>query len=142
MSERVANRAMHLRHAAQGISVLHPVAIEMRFAQPAAFEHLAQIRGRPELARVRTRLMNAFVEGHIGAPQRVERERADHVRSIGQNFGRQQSQDPNCQHRLRSVDQGNGLFGLKHQRFDLCAPHSVGGGNALVPFRPGIRPRR
>ena len=36
--------------------------------------------------------MNAFVERHIGAPQGVERERADHVGGIDQNLGRQQRQ--------------------------------------------------
>ena len=134
MGQGVAHRAMHLRHAAQRVGVLHPVAIAMRLAQRAAFEHLAQIRGRPKLTRVRTSLMDAFVERHVRASQGVERERADHVRRIGQDFSRQQRQDSHRQHRLRAVDQGDGLLGLKHQRLDLSAPHGVGGGNALALF--------
>ena len=50
VGQRVAHRAMHLRHAAQGVGILHAVAVAMRFAHRAAFEHLAQIRGRLHLA--------------------------------------------------------------------------------------------
>src|SRR5579862_693249 len=73
VSERVANCAVDLRHAAQRIGVLHAVAVEMRFAQPAAAEHLAQIRSCFELAGMRARLMNAFIESHVRATQSVQR---------------------------------------------------------------------
>jgi len=51
--------------------------------------------------------MNAFVEGHVCAPQRIERERADDIRRVGQDLGRKQRQNSDCQHRLRPVDQGD-----------------------------------
>ena len=56
VGQRVAHRAVDLRHAAQGVGILHAVAVAMRLAQLAAFEHLAQIRCRLQLAAVRTRL--------------------------------------------------------------------------------------
>ena len=42
-------------------------------------QQLAQVAGGGDLARVRPRRVDARVEGHVGALERVEGEGADHV---------------------------------------------------------------
>ena len=77
--ERVAHGAVHLRHAAQAVGVLHAPAVAVRLAQRAAGEQARRLRADGGLAGVRARRVDARVEGDVRALQRVERERADHV---------------------------------------------------------------
>src|ERR1039458_674177 len=78
--------AVHLRDAAEGISVLYTAACAVRFANLAAFEHLAKIRCRLDLSTVRAGFVDALVESRIGAFQRVAAESAQHVGRIDQRF--------------------------------------------------------
>ena len=86
MGEGVAHRAVHLRHAAQRIGILHPRAVTMRLANAAAFEHLAQVLGGFYLPGVWTSFVNTVVEGHIGATQGVEGHGSNHVGGVHQRF--------------------------------------------------------
>ena len=98
MGEGVAHRAMHLRHAAQRVGILHLLALEVRLANDAAFQHAAQVLRHQQLPGMRARLMNALVEGDVGALQRVQRESAQHVGGVGQNLRLQDGQQPDRQH--------------------------------------------
>ena len=60
---------MHLRYAAQRVSVLYSAALAVRLANLAAFEHAAQIRRGLHLSAVRTSFMNALIERRIGSLQ-------------------------------------------------------------------------
>src|SRR5229473_6643117 len=85
-SQRVANRSMYLRCAAQRISVLHPAARYMRFTDGATLQIFRQIRGTLNLSGIWTRLLQARVEGFGSAAQAVEGHSTHQVGSIGQNF--------------------------------------------------------
>ena len=100
--QRVAHRAVHLRDAAQRVSVLHAATGSVRFANLAAFKHLAQIRRRLHLSAVRARFVDALIEGRIGALQRVAAKPAQHIGGIHQRFRGQQCQRAHGQHGLAS----------------------------------------
>jgi hypothetical protein len=52
-----------LRHAAQTIRVLHArIVVEVRLANLAVAQQFAKMRGDGDLARMRPRVVNAFVE--------------------------------------------------------------------------------
>ena len=79
--ERVARRAVNLRHAAQRVGVLHArVAFEVRGAYLAVAQKLAQVRGHFHLSAVRARAVYALVEGGGRALQGFQRHRARNVR--------------------------------------------------------------
>ena len=84
--QRIAHCAVDLRNAAQRICVLHSPALAMGFANLAALEHLSQISRRRNLARMRTRAVNSLIKCYVGAPQRIQRHRANHVGRIRQRL--------------------------------------------------------
>src|SRR5437667_3053761 len=110
---------MHLRDAAQRVCILYPPAIAMGLADLAAFEHPAQIRCGFDLARMRTRLVNALIKCNIGPAKRVERHGSNHVSGIDKDFASQQSQGSDGQHRLGSINERNRFFRLEYQGLDL-----------------------
>ena len=116
MSEGVAHRAMYLRHAAQGVGILHLLTVEMRLANHAAFQHAAKVLRHQQLSGMRPGFMNALVKGDVGAFQRVQGERADDVGRVGKNVGLQGYQQADRQHALGAIDQRDRLFGFQHQR--------------------------
>ena len=72
VGEGVARGAVDLRDAAQAVGVLHLAAVAVRLADGAAREQRAQVAGRGRLAGMRPRGVDARVEGHVGALERVE----------------------------------------------------------------------
>ena len=77
--QRVAHRAVHLGHAAQGVGVLHLAAVAVRLADGAAGEELAQVARGGRLPGMRAGGVDARVEGHVRALERIEGERARDV---------------------------------------------------------------
>src|SRR5260370_35915359 len=71
-SQRIANRSMYLRGAAQRISVLHTPASYMRFTDCAALQIFRQIRSALNLSGIWTRLLQARVESFGSATQAIE----------------------------------------------------------------------
>src|SRR4029077_19258784 len=78
--EGIADSTVHLRYAAQRISVLHSPALAMGLANLAAFEHAAQICSGFYLPRMRAHLVNTDIERRIGSFQGVARKSAQHIR--------------------------------------------------------------
>ena len=73
MIEYAPHRSVHLRHAAQAISVLHPrIVLAVRFANLRAFQQLHQMLCGGNLPGVRPCLVNARVEGGRSALQRLQ----------------------------------------------------------------------
>src|SRR6202011_3696941 len=63
MCERIANSAVHLRHAANAVSVLYSrIVLSMRFTNFASFEQPKQVRGGGFLAAMRARLLQTRIE--------------------------------------------------------------------------------
>ena len=69
--------------------------------------------------------VDALIEGHVGAAQRVQSQCADHVGCIHQDFCREQCQRSHGQHRLGAIDQRDGFFGFKYQRRDLSTAQRI-----------------
>ena len=128
LCDRVANRAVYLRGAAQAIGVLHSrVALgrAMRFADLAAAVQARQIACRGRRARVGASPRDALVERRGAAAQRVERQRRGHVGRIGEDCRLAQPQHQQGQHPLRAVQQRQALFGLQSKRRNARAAQRV-----------------
>ena len=69
--------------------------------------------------------MDTLIERHIRSTQRVECQRPQNIGRRHQGFRRQQRQRADSQHRLRPIDEGDGLLGFCNQRFHLRAFHGV-----------------
>ncbi len=70
--ERVANRAMHLRHTAQAVSVLNSrIVSPVRLPNLAAVEQYRQMPGRGCLSSMRSCLLDPGIEGRRSATQRL-----------------------------------------------------------------------
>ena len=121
MGERVAYRAVHLRHAAQRIRILHLLAFQVGLANDAAFQHAAQVLSDQQLSCMRTGIVNALVEGDVRALERVERESSHNVGGIGEDFGLEYRQQPHGQHCLGAIDQRDRFLGFKSERLDVGA---------------------
>ena len=96
---------MNLRDAAQRIRILHAIAIDMRLANLATFEKVADVARTSQLPQMRTSTMDAFVHCHRSAAEGIESKRSEHVGGIHQNLCRDKGQGADGQHRLRAVDQ-------------------------------------
>ena len=71
---------MHLRHAAQTVSILHArIVLQMRLANLTVAQKLAQMRGNFHLASVRPRSMNTLIECGRRPAQGFERHGAGNV---------------------------------------------------------------
>src|SRR5437879_739039 len=101
---------MYLRGATQRISVLHPAASYMRFANFAALQIFRQVRSALSLSRIGTSLLQARIESFRSAAQTVEGHSAHQVGSVGQYFGNQKLQAPGGQHSLRPIHQRDALL--------------------------------
>ena len=130
VGERISHSPVHLWDAAQRVSILHAAAIAVRFTNLATFQHFPQVRSCFHLTRVRTRLVNAFVECCVRPLKRVAAQSAQNVCGIHKCFGGQQSQRSDRQHCLRPVDQRDRLLRLEHQRLDLGSLQCVCAGDA------------
>ena len=86
--ERVANGAVDLRRATQRVGVLHAAAGDVRLADLAAFEQVAEAARALELAGMRAGRVDTVVKGARSAAQRVERHRADDVGGVGEGLAR------------------------------------------------------
>ena len=75
-AHEVEARPHHLRLAAQRVGVLHPIALEVRGADPAAGEQAAQRRGHAHLSGLTAQRIDARIERRIAAFQGVNRQSA------------------------------------------------------------------
>ena len=117
-------------------------AFAMGFANLAAFEHPAQVGGGLDLSGMRTCSVNTLVEGDIGASQRVESHRTDHVGGIDQDFRRKQREGSDREHGLRAVDQRNSFFGFENQRLDPALRFNASAAGMRLPLAPDTRLHR
>ena len=92
--KRVAHRSVDLRDTAHRIGILHRLALAMRLANDAALQHAAEVFRHQQLAGMRPGVLDTLVKGDVGALQRVDGERSDHVGSVGKHLGLQYRQQP------------------------------------------------
>ena len=107
---------MHLRHAAEAIGVLHPRIIHpVGLANLAIAQQRPQMRGCLHLAGMRPCLVNALVEGHRRAAQRLQRHSAGQIEEPVHAYRAQHRQATDRGHGLGSVEQRKPLLGFEHQ---------------------------
>src|ERR1700730_17733491 len=114
MREGAADRAMHLRHATETISILNArIVLEMRLSNFAPFQERQKMFGDRFLTRVRPGALQTQIEGDRGALERLEAHRAGNIRQATGDADRKNGEPTDSVHGLRSVEQGDSLFCLK-----------------------------
>src|SRR5205085_3329285 len=109
--ECVAAGPVHLRHAAQGVRVLHAlVAFEVRGANPAVAQEFSQVRRYFHLPAVRAREVYALVEGGGRALQGFQGHRAGNVGRAREAQGAFERERADGRQRLRAVQKPQPLF--------------------------------
>ena len=117
--------------AAQAVGVLHAlVATEVRGADGAARQQLAQRLGGGDLAFVFAQRVYARVKRCVGALGRVGRQRARQQCRLEQAFGLEQASQSVGSGKLRAIEQGQTLFGAQHHGGQAHAGQGLGGGFA------------
>ena len=112
--QRVTNRAVDLRHAAQAYaSCTRGSFSRCDCANLTVAQQLAQVRRYFDLPAMRTRRVNAFIESDRRSFQSFERHRAGNICEARQLFCAMQRQSADGSHRLRSVQQRECLLWLR-----------------------------
>ena len=112
MLERIAHRAVHLRHAAQAVGVLHPQAL-CRLQHGALLAAQDEVFRHQLLALMRPDLVHARVKGVELAQQRLQAQGRGGVRQLGCLQAVRQHQRADGAHRLGAIDQRQALLGLQ-----------------------------
>ena len=102
---------MHLRHATEGIGVLHVLLLPDN--QLATFGELAYALRGDDLSVVVTYLMHLVEERLDAAVKGFQRHRADEVGEVGETKGLQQHVGAVAAHELCAVEQGQTFFRLQ-----------------------------
>ena len=137
MVERVAHRAVDLRHAAQRVRILDLVGVSvMAGLQPAVAEQVAQLGGHGDLARVRPGQLVRGGERHVRAEQRLDAHRRDDARGPHQPVRVGEHERADRAHHLRPVEEREALLGLEHERLEPGLAQ-----RDRSPARPRRRPR-
>ena len=112
--DRISCRPMHLRHAAQGIGVLHLVAmLLMRGIDGAPREQGAQVIGHGDLAWVGTHGLDAFAKRALRAEEPLDGHGAADVGELEQVLSAEQGEPSHRADRLGAVHQRQPLLGLE-----------------------------
>ena len=135
--ERVADRAVDLRHAAERVRVLDLVGealvagLERRVAQ-----EVAELRRDRDLAGVRPGELVGSGEGDVRAEQRLDAHRRGDARGPGQPVGVGEEQRPDRGHQLGAVEEREALLRLERQRLEADLAQT-----RRAPARAARRPR-
>jgi hypothetical protein len=131
--ERVARRAVHLRHAAQRVGVLHArVAVAVALADLALGQQRAQALGAGRLPGVRPRAHDRRVKGVGRAAQRLEGHGASHVGRLHRPLGAEERERADPRHHLRAVVERQPLLGLQPQRLHAGLAKRLGAAHRLA----------
>jgi hypothetical protein len=133
MRERVAHRAVYLRHAAQGIGILHArIVLQMRSANLALAQKLSEGDGHLLLPAMRACGVKALVEGGGRPAQGFQRHRARDICGADEPRGAQERERTDRRQGLRSVQEREPLFRLQLERPEARAPERLGAREALA----------
>src|SRR5438105_13006372 len=102
MREGAADRAMHLRHATETVSVLDArIVLEMRLSNFAPFQERQKMFGDRFLAGVRPGVLQPQIDGGRSAFERLEAHRAGNIRQATEPRAAKRGQPTNRVHLLR-----------------------------------------
>ena len=125
MVEGVARGTVDLRHAPQGVVVLHATASAVRLPDRAAPQKAPKVRGGGGGSRVRPRRDDPGIEGGIGSAGSIEGRRADQIRHTAQRDRAMESQPADRDRHLNAVDQREPFLGSERDRADPRPPQRV-----------------
>ena len=131
VAQRVAAGAVDLRHAADGIGVLHLVRIGV-VRQIAALEQRQQVGGSVHLPLVAAQGVHLGVKGLFNAERRLGRQRADNVGCLAQVHGVINDHAADCRHDLRAVDEGQPFLGRQLNDGNAGLFHGLGARHDLT----------
>ena len=139
MGERAADRAVHLRHAAQAVGILHArIVLRVRRADFALAKQGEEMTRHRHLRGMRARLMDARVERDRCALKRFERHRAGHIGDAREALGAEKREAADGVHRLGAIEKGEAFLGVELDRLETGAgrarPHP-----ACVALRKTLR---
>src|SRR3984893_1097500 len=111
MREGAADRAMHLRHATETVSVLDArIVLEMRLSNFTPFQERQKMFGDRFLTGVRPGVLQTQIEGGRSALERLKAHRAGNIGQATEPLGAENREPTNCVHGLRAVEQSESLF--------------------------------
>ena len=122
--EHAAHRSVHLGHATKRIGILHAgIVFQVRLADLALAQQLAQMRGNFDLSGMWTRRVNPLVKSDRRIAQSFERHRPGDVGNLRESLRSMQRQTAHGRHRLRSVEQREPFLGFQLQWLDAGETH-------------------
>ena len=132
-AESAAHGAVHLRHAAQAVGILHARGSGAACgSNVAAFEQHAQACGGRTLSRMRPRGVYALIEGDGSTEQGLERHGSCDVGEAGEPCGAPERERTHSGERLSSIEEGEAFLGLEADRFDAGALQRDAAGHPLA----------
>ena len=132
-AQRAAHRAVHLRHAAQAVGVLHARGSgAARGIDVAPLQQRAQAGGDRALSRMRPRRVYALVEGDGRAEQGFQRHRARDVGEAREPGGAPERERAHGGERLRSIEQREAFLRCQADGFDAGALQGGAARHALA----------
>src|SRR6185437_9902441 len=123
----VEARSHDLRLATQGVGVLHALAVDMRGTDAAAGEQALQRAGDAALSELAPEDMNAIVEGHIAALERIHGQGAGDERSAEHVLDGKKSRERESGVHLRAVEEREPFLRSQLERLQAYAPQSFRG---------------
>jgi hypothetical protein len=113
-AEGVARRAVHLRHAAERIRVLHAATFDVARHERAVAKERAQVRRGGARSRVRTHADDARIERPHRSLVGLEADGAGDVGDRGEPSGLFHREHTERRHQLRAVDEREALLRGEH----------------------------
>jgi hypothetical protein len=110
-AQHVQRGAHHLRLAAQGIGILHAVAVDMGLADLAAAQQRLQGLRHLDLAGLAAHGVDARIERRIAAGGGIDRERPGDERAAENVLGREQAGGSKRRRNLGAVEERQALLG-------------------------------
>ena len=115
--QRAAHSAVDLRNAAQAVGILHAgVVFEVRLANLRLGKERAHVGRAGRLAGVRTRELDALVEGNWSAHESFKRHGAGEIGELSDADAARNGEAADGRHGLGAIEQREAFLGLKLQR--------------------------
>ena len=114
MRERAAHGAVHLRHAAQAVSVLHAwIILCVRLADLAFAQEREEMARHGLLTRMRAGAVDPLVERDGRPFERLECHCSGDIGDTRETFRPKERESADCMHCLRAVEQCEAFLGLQ-----------------------------
>src|SRR5579872_995834 len=131
-SHAVAHRAVHDRHAAKRIRILHAIAVAVRGHDARIAQQAPQIRADAQLPGVRPERVHAFDERCVAAEESLEAHRTRDVGGFARVLRVEKRERADRGHHLRAVDQRYPFLIRQAERCEPGGRKRAGAGQQLT----------